>query len=141
LQELQASYIDDAWASTVLEGKIIAEESKNKISIHQGIIRVKCRIYVGSSSDWRAKVILTLHDSSVGGHSGIQGTYQRVHKLFYWPKLKDQVIQIVQNYNTRQLNKGENIASLGFLQPIPIPQGPLSVISMDFIYDLSKNMG
>jgi Integrase zinc binding domain len=69
-------------------------------------------------------VVLSLHNSSVGGRSGIQGTYQRVHKLFYWPKLKEYVIRIVQSYHTCQLNKGEYVASPDLLQPISLPKGP-----------------
>jgi hypothetical protein len=48
--------------------------------VHVGIIRKDGRIYVGSKKDWRGKVIQALHNSSLGGHSGIIGTYQRVKK-------------------------------------------------------------
>jgi Integrase zinc binding domain len=47
------------------------------------VIIKKDRIYVGSYSNWRGAV-QTIHDSSIGGHSGILGTYQRMKKLFYW---------------------------------------------------------
>jgi Integrase zinc binding domain len=115
LQKLQVSYKNDTWAQEILQGKEDQENTKRKISLINGVIRVKGRIYVGNTEDWRAKVVLALHNSSVGGHSGIQGTYHRVHKLFYWPKLKESVIQIVQSCHTCQLNKGENIAYLGLL--------------------------
>jgi Integrase zinc binding domain len=36
-----------------------------------------------------------MHDSSIGGHSRILGTFQRVKKLFYWPNLKEDVLQHV----------------------------------------------
>jgi Integrase zinc binding domain len=35
------------------------------------------------------------HDSSIGEHAGILGTYQRTKKVFYWPKLKEEVISHV----------------------------------------------
>jgi Integrase zinc binding domain len=50
--------------------------------VHAGIIRRKRRIYVGSELNWREKVIKALHDSSLDGHSGIVGTYQRVKNSF-----------------------------------------------------------
>jgi Integrase zinc binding domain len=48
---------------------------------------------------WRGKIVQTFHDTSMGGHSGILGTYQRVKKLFYWPKLRQSVLEIVQKCN------------------------------------------
>jgi Integrase core domain/Chromo (CHRromatin Organisation MOdifier) domain len=51
------------------------------------------------------------------------------------------VINLVQNCNTCQLNKGENIATPGLLQPIPIPEGPWSVLSMNFICGLPRSSG
>ncbi|KAK4435219.1 hypothetical protein Salat_0685200 [Sesamum alatum] len=43
-----------------------------------------------------------------GGHSGINGTLQRVKSMFYWPKMKDDVVQWVQNCDVCQRAKSEN---------------------------------
>jgi RNase H-like domain found in reverse transcriptase/Reverse transcriptase (RNA-dependent DNA polymerase)/Integrase zinc binding domain/Retroviral aspartyl protease/Integrase core domain/Retrotransposon gag protein/Chromo (CHRromatin Organisation MOdifier) domain len=141
LQELQTSYEQDVWANQVLHGRLQIPEGKGELLVHKGIIRFNGRVYVGNNHGWRSKIVQALHDSSIGGHAGIQGTYQRVKKLFYWPGLKEAVIQIVQQCNTCQINKGENVASPGLLQPLPIPDGPWSVISMDFICGLPKSEG
>jgi Integrase zinc binding domain/Integrase core domain/Chromo (CHRromatin Organisation MOdifier) domain len=141
LQELQDSYKQDEWAQQVLQGKIALISEKVQLQLHQGIIRKNGRIYVGTTRDWRDRVVHILHDSSIGGHAGILGTYQRAKKLFYWPGMKESVIQIVQKCNTCQLNKGENVASPGLLQPIPVPEGPWAVVSMDFICGLPKSGG
>ena len=42
------------------------------------------RIYVGSDAVLKHQIIDSLHNSPIGGHSGIVATYQRVKKLFYW---------------------------------------------------------
>jgi Integrase core domain len=47
----------------------------------------------------------------------------------------------VQIYHICQLNKGEHIAKLGLLQPIPIPDDPWSVVSMNFVCGLPKSRG
>jgi RNase H-like domain found in reverse transcriptase/Reverse transcriptase (RNA-dependent DNA polymerase)/Integrase zinc binding domain/Integrase core domain len=141
LQELQDSYKQDEWAQQLLQGKIALVSEKVQLQIHQGIIRKNGRIYVGTTGDWRDRVVHILHDSSIGGHAGILGTYQRAKKLFYWPGMKESVIQIVQKCNTCQLNKGENVASPGLLQPIPVLDGPWAVVSMDFICGLPKSGG
>jgi transposase InsO family protein len=47
----------------------------------------------------------------------------------------------VQQCNTCQLNKGETVAYPGLLQSILIPEGPWSVIAMDFVTGLPKSGG
>jgi hypothetical protein len=49
------------------------ETLEKEVTVHEGIIRKGCRIYVGTSMNWRSKIIQVLHDSSLGGHSGIVG--------------------------------------------------------------------
>jgi Integrase zinc binding domain len=83
LSELKDSYLGDAWATQILNNQDSSLQIKHPVSIHQEIIRYKRKIYVGSNQGWRGKIVQSLHDSSVGGHSGIQGTYQRVKALFY----------------------------------------------------------
>lgn len=113
----------------------------NKISVHAGIIRVKDKLYVGTHADWRSKMIQTIHDSSVGGHSGILGTYQRMRKIFYWPGMKQTVIDQVKQCDVYQWNKGETVASPGLLEPIPIPEGAWELLTMDFIVGLPQSEG
>jgi hypothetical protein len=48
----------------------------NHVTLHLGVIKKKCKVYVGSHPIWREQMIQTFHDSSIGGHSRILGTYQ-----------------------------------------------------------------
>jgi Integrase zinc binding domain len=66
-------------------------------------------------------MVMVLHNSATGTHSMILGTYQRVKKLFIWPKQKDEVVKQVQQCDICQLNKGEHLPNPGLLEPIPIP--------------------
>lgn len=43
----------------------------------------------------RHQVMQGLHDSTVGGHSGVMAAYHRINKLVYWPKLKVEVHQYI----------------------------------------------
>jgi Reverse transcriptase (RNA-dependent DNA polymerase)/RNase H-like domain found in reverse transcriptase/Retroviral aspartyl protease len=75
LEDLKTSYINDEWAATVLDSGNPSEIQDRAVTVHQGIIRKQGKIYVGNHDNWRSKVIQALHDSSLGGHSGILGTY------------------------------------------------------------------
>jgi transposase InsO family protein len=94
---------------------------------------------VGNNLDWRGKIVQLFHDSSLGGHAGILGTYQRV--TFYWPKLKQLVWKHVHNCHVCQLNKHEHVATPGLLQPISVPEGPWACVTMDFVCGLPKSEG
>jgi Integrase zinc binding domain len=63
-----------------------------------------------------------MHNSSLGGHSGMQGTYHRMKKLLYRPRLKEDVHEHVRNYETCQIGKSEHIKAPGLLQPLEIPK-------------------
>ncbi|KAK4399252.1 Transposon Ty3-G Gag-Pol polyprotein [Sesamum angolense] len=82
-----------------------------------------------------------MHDSALGGHSGINGTYQRVKPLFYWPTLKGDINTWVKECEVCQRSKHENIPYPGLLQPLPIPDQAWSCISMDFIEGLPPSEG
>ncbi|KAJ4821432.1 polyprotein [Rhynchospora pubera] len=141
VEELQQSYEGDEWSSSLRKKIQEGEMDSNKYSIHQGLIRYNNRICVGGSNEWRAKLIQEVHNSSLGGHSGILGTYQRLKTMFYWPKLKESVYKFVSECDICQLNKGEHTPSPGLLQPLPIPSQAWSSITMDFITNLPKSEG
>jgi ribosomal protein L21E len=61
--------------------------------------------------------------------------------MFYWPKLKEEVIEHVHHCDVCQLNKGEHILPPRLLEPIEIPDGAWKVITMDFVCGLPRSEG
>nr|GEX59048.1 hypothetical protein [Tanacetum cinerariifolium] len=98
----------------------------------------KNRVMVGNDSQLKEKLIRLCHESPMAGHSGINGTIQRIKGTFYWKGISKGVRQFIRNYNVCMRAKYENVASPGLLQPLPIPDFVFSEISMDFIGVLSK---
>lgn len=86
-------------------------------------------------------MLQAFHSSPIGGHSGIQATYQRVKKLSHWTGIKQAVENFVQQCQICQQAKHENCKYSGLLSPLPIPDGPWEDISMDFIEGLPKSNG
>ncbi|KAJ1702159.1 hypothetical protein LUZ63_001938 [Rhynchospora breviuscula] len=142
VEDIQLSYIDDPWIATLQTKAREQEAFEHKlITNNQGLIRFKNRICVGHSGNWRHHLIKEVHDSSVGGHSGIFNTYKRVKAMFYWPKLKEMVQAYVLSCPTCQMTKPEHILTPGLLQPLPIPHEAWSSIGMDFITGLPISKG
>jgi transposase InsO family protein len=84
-------------------------------------------------------VLQALHSSGLGGHSGINATYQKVKALFAWPNLKEDVKDYVTKCQVCKQAKHENCRSSGLLQPLPVPNQAWHTVSMDFIEGLPKS--
>jgi hypothetical protein len=96
---------------------------------------------VGHKTALQTKTINAFHASALGGHSGVQTTYQRVKRLFYWPSLRSDVQSFVQQCLICQQAKHELCKYSGLLQPLPFPEHCWQDISMDFIEGLPKSQG
>lgn len=137
--EVIDSYEGDEWAQDKLTTTLISPGSDPNITVVKGLIRHKQKIYIGSKGELRGKLLLQMHDSPLGGHSGQQGTYQRLKSLFYWKCMKHEVEELVKKCDTCQRCKDENIPLPDLLQPPTISDQAWKRISMDFIEGLPKS--
>jgi hypothetical protein len=120
----------------------------NRIPVHQIYLHGKmihygtkiAYIYVRTPNS-NKNVLLELHTSPVGGHSGFLKTYHRVKKVFFWDGLKTDVQRFVEECLVCQQNKVETIKTPGLLQPLAIPSQRWEEVSMDFIIGLPKSEG
>ena len=71
----------------------------------------------------------------------MQATSKRLQLLFYWKGLERDVRNYVRGCATCQACKPENVNMPGMLQPLPIPEGIWSDLSMDFIEGLPRSKG
>ncbi|GKU89513.1 hypothetical protein SLEP1_g3642 [Rubroshorea leprosula] len=98
-------------------------------------------ISCGNNATLRRKFIHLVHDSAMGGHSGIQASTKRLVLLFYWKGLEKDVRQYIRQCDVCQRYKPENTPTPGLLQPLPIPKAIWTQVSMDFITSLPKSYG
>ena len=95
------------------------------------------RLYVPDGPLRRA-LIQEHHDTPVAGHRGAGVTYSALKDDFYWPNMRNDVQRYVASCFTCQQNKSERRNPAGLLQPLPIPDRPFQVITMDFITGFPK---
>ena len=101
----------------------------------------KDRLYLCKNSQLKQKILMELHTSPLGGHSGFLKTYHRVKKEFFWDGLKSDIQKFVVECLVCQQNKVETIKTPGLLQPLSIPSQCWEEVSMDFITGLPKYDG
>jgi hypothetical protein len=104
-QEILSSYDMDSEATELLAQLAVKSPDARGYSLDKGLIRYNGRLYIGNHLSLQTKLLSALHDSPVGGHSGIHATYQRVRKVFFLPGLKMAVEDFVKQCPTCQKAK------------------------------------
>ncbi|KAL0355639.1 UNVERIFIED_CONTAM: hypothetical protein Sradi_4010800 [Sesamum radiatum] len=132
------SYEGDTEFQPIIQAKMVNNSAHPTFTLQGGVLRKNSKICVGKGTGLRQKLISTFHDTALGGHSGIMGTYQRLKGMFHWLKMKEDVFQWVQTCDVYQCSKADHAPYPGLLQPLPIPNQAWTSISMDFIEGLPK---
>jgi hypothetical protein len=108
-------------------------------NLKDGVIRYKQRIWLDNNSQLQTKVIMALHASALGGHSGFPVTYARIKQLFYWPHMKQIIKDYVAACTECHQAKPDRTRYPGLLQPLPVPTQAWQAISMDFVEGLPSS--
>ena len=139
LQEVLNSYTNDLATQQLLAELAVVSPNSSGFSLKNGLVYKNSQLWVGANTALKTKIIAAFHSSAVGGHSGVQASYQRVKKLFHWPDMKADVDSFVKQCSVCQQAKHEHCKYPGLLQPLPIPEESWQDISMDFIEGLPKS--
>ena len=139
LEVVVESYLQDPQAKELLTQLSISSPDAQGYSLHDGVIKYNDRIWLGNHQEAKQAIMLALHTSGIGGHSGITATYNKVKSLFAWLQLKNDVINYISRCTVCQQAKSEHIRTPGLLQPLPIPEKAWDIISLDFIEGLPKS--
>lgn len=106
--------------------------------VRNDLILYKGRILLIQGSVMTHKVIREFHESYVGGHSGIDRTFNRISKKIWWIDMMKDIRKYVREWIICQKIKPINQRSSGLLMPLPIPPSVWEDLSVDFIKDLPK---
>ena len=141
LEEIKSHWQEDPNIQQIITDLQQIPTSHPHYQWREGQLRRKGRLVIGDNQHLKNKVLVWLHDSAGGGHSGIQATLKRVQSMFYWAGMKHTVTEYVHNCIVCQKCKYDTSAYPGLLQPLPIPEGVWEEITMDFIEGLPKSRG
>jgi len=86
------------------------------------------------------EILKEVHNNITGmAHSGYEKTYKRISQGFYWPKMLKDIKKFVYSCIICKQIKHPRHAPYGMLQPIPIPDKPFEVVTMDLITNLPES--
>ncbi|KAK3513379.1 hypothetical protein QTP70_014206, partial [Hemibagrus guttatus] len=90
---------------------------------------------------FRPQVMQWVHEAPSSGHPGIRQYTQLIRRRFWWPSLDPDVEGYVRACSTCAQARTSRQLPEGLLEPLPIPRGPWSHLSVDFLTDLSDSGG
>ncbi|KAL5711777.1 hypothetical protein ACHQM5_014019 [Ranunculus cassubicifolius] len=136
VKDLLSSWEGDVQIQQLISALILQPDCHPPYSFTNGILRYKQKIFVGSQGNLRHLIWQELHNSGIGGHSGIKATFKRISSYFFWPAMRSDIQQWNEACVVFQTNKSEHVQSPGLLQPLPIPDKAWVDLSLDFIEGL-----
>ena len=78
------------------------------------------------------------HDSAWVGHPGVERMLDLLSRVYFWPKMEDDIEEYVKTCHVCQVDKTERKKEAGLLQPMRVPERPWLSVSMDFISGFPK---
>jgi hypothetical protein len=135
VDEIKSGYQNDDLCKQILQGTFTSRI--NHFSVKDDLIWYdNQRLVVPIDPELRTELLQENHDSKLAGHLGIEKTYARMVKLFYWPTMYSDTRKYVRTCLTCQRIKHEHGKQRGLLQPLPIPERRWQMVTMDFITQL-----
>lgn len=129
LQRCLNGYKSDPWFK-------IAANTADLVKDKDGLWHHLKQIVVPNVDTLYNDILAEVHDTPFGGHTGIQRTYDLIHRLFWWPGVRAKVIEYVGTCHTCQRNKRSRQAPAGLLNSLDVPGRPWESVSMDFVTQL-----
>jgi hypothetical protein len=131
------SEIVKAYANDPVCRKILERPNAHKeFTVENELIYKQRRMYVPNDINIKKRILYEHHDAPTAGHVGVTKTIKSVSRLFYWPKMHQEVKHYVLSCLPCQSNKPSNQSPVGLLQPLPVPETRWDTVSMDFITQL-----
>ncbi|GJP78217.1 hypothetical protein CLOP_g8547, partial [Closterium sp. NIES-67] len=94
------------------------------------------KIWVPNYPPLRQLLLEEYHGVLYAGHFGSNKTLTGIAKHYYWPHLAEVVQKFVTSCDACQRMKSSKQKKAGLLQPLPVPEQPWQVVSLDFITGL-----
>ncbi|MBW0573809.1 hypothetical protein O181_113524, partial [Austropuccinia psidii MF-1] len=103
------------------------------------LLLFKDQVVVPNDSTIQLSILQKRHNSPLAGHPGQEKTLKLVKRDFHWSGMTQFIKDYVSSCQQCSRNKNTHHKKFGFLQPLPIPNGPWICLSMDFITQLPQS--
>ncbi|MBW0561805.1 hypothetical protein O181_101520 [Austropuccinia psidii MF-1] len=137
IDSIQNELWQDSQYRSILEelgkGKSIQDYSLDSSS---QLLLFKDQVVVPNDPTIQLSILQKRHDSPLGGHPGQEKNLKLVKRDFHWSGRTQFIKDYVSSCQQCSGNKNIHHKKFGLLKPLPIPNGPWTCLSMDFITQL-----
>ena len=140
--EAKGHYGDDEWTEKLLAQLRVGLDVEPYSLVDQVIYRQvegkDRQLCIPRMPTILSKILYDAHDSTSGGHRGIDATVERIARQYYWPNIAKSVRRYISSCDSCQRNKPSRQKPAGLIQPLPPPLERWQSVSMDFVTQLPK---
>jgi hypothetical protein len=123
------------------QGDTLKEITIAECSERNGQVVYQGKHYVPEGDQLQLRLIQEHHDTAFTGHQGSAKTIDLLDRQYYQKEMRKWVHLYVRNCHSCQRSSTSQHATLGDLQPLPVPEKPWEDISMDFVVRLPECEG
>ena len=127
-EKIQAGYAADPW--------FVNPDWVSKFAFRDGFYWRGEAVVVPDVPGLRNGLLHELHNANYSGHPGRRRTAKMVQRLYWWPRMAQDINEHVKTCQECQTNKSSTQKPAGPLRPMPIPECPWETVSMDWITHL-----
>ena len=135
-QEAPSSLEDDQGDTTPVRPRAEQLRKGGYSADRDGVVWCRGKLYLPERGGCRLEAMKRHHDDPLAGHFGHVRTLELIKRKYYWPQMAKDVRDYVVTCTACQRIKPARHKPHGELQSLPLPRGPWSDITMDFITDL-----
>ena len=108
---------------------------KDDLCVYNGLVMRNHRFVI--PNELTSKLVQLAHES----HQGITRTKQRLRELYWWPKMDEQVENLVKSCIVCQSNDKSAKTHFAPLKPVSYPDKPWTKLAMDIVgpFEMAKN--
>ncbi|GJW65964.1 ty3-gypsy retrotransposon protein, partial [Tanacetum coccineum] len=111
--DIKAGLHVDPYTSNIINQLLTDPTSEPDFSFARQLLFYKQRMVIPDVPDLRHKLLHEAHATPVGGHGGFLKTLKRLSAQYFWPKMKQDVRNFVQQCLTCQQQKYETLSPAG----------------------------
>ena len=109
------------------------ERQTQRFKIEDGILIFgETNVYIPRDNELRCLLLGEAHDTKFGGHFGIEKTYEKLKRFWFWPGMYRDTVDYVKTCSICQKTKHDTHKSPGLLQPI-LADYPWHIVTIDFV--------
>ena len=137
LEDIRRAQANDSSLQRVIS--TIDKEKKGEFVVSpEGAITFQGRICVPDVPEIKEQLLKEAHQVPYSVHPGNTKMYRDLKMRFWWPGMKNDVVNFVSRCLTCQQVKAEHQHPAGLLQPMEIPEWKWDQVTMDFVSGLPR---